>query len=194
MAEIGYLELVIGPMFSGKTNYLIDIYNKYLKLTNYEILVINNLLDTRYSENEVVSHSGNKIPCIRIEELESLLYSDIKLDKYQVILINEAQFFRDLIPFVTMMLERNKRVYISGLDGDFQQNKFGYILDLIPLCDSITKLKANCMNCKKENCAIFSHRIINNNNNQTLIGSQESYIAVCRNCYNKLTAYSNNND
>jgi len=187
MIEIGYLELVIGPMFSGKTTYLIDIYNKYLELTNHEILVINNILDTRYSENEVVSHSGDRIPCIRIKELKSLLCDiNIKLDKYKVILINEAQFFEDLILFVKIMLEKKKKIYVSGLDGDFQQNKFGHILDLIPLCDSITKLKANCMNCKKENCAIFSHRI-NNNNNQTFIGSQESYIATCRKCYNELT-------
>lgn len=188
MSKNGYLEIAVGSMFSGKTEWIINVYNKYIELDNYKILVINNLLDIRYSKDEVVSHSGYRIPCFRIKELKNL-FSDknINLDDYNVILINEAQFFEDLLPFVSNMLERNKNVYVSGLDGDFRQNKFGHILDLIPLSDSIIKLKANCMNCKKEKCAIFSHRIDNTDNNQTLIGADESYIAVCRSCYKLLT-------
>jgi thymidine kinase len=186
MAKNGYLEIAVGSMFSGKTEWIQNKYNMY-KSSN-KILVINNHLDTRYSLNEVVSHSGFKIPCISVKELNSLLNNkDTQIEEYDIVLINEAQFFEDLVSFVKNILNKNKKIYISGLDGDFRQNKFGYILDLIPLCDSVIKLKANCMNCKKENCAIFSHRIVNNNNEQTLIGSNESYIATCRDCYNILT-------
>lgn len=185
MTNNGYLEIAIGPMFSGKTEWIQTKYNMFKNLN--KVLVINHYLDTRYSENEVVSHSGVKIPCIRVKQLESLLNNkELIVEDYDIILINEAQFFEDLVLFVKNMLNKNKNIYVSGLDGDFQQNKFGHILDLIPLSDSVTKLKANCMNCKNENCAIFSHRI-NKNNNQTLIGSEESYIATCRKCYNILT-------
>ena len=161
-------------MFSGKTSHLINIYNKYKSIN--KILVLNHSLDIRYSNNEVVSHAGEKIPCTRIKELMSLVRyeKDCEINNYEIILINESQFFNDLTLFVQIMLERNKKIYLTGLDGDFQQKKFGYILDLIPLCDSVTKLKANCMNCKKENCAIFS------------IGSNEIYLATCRLCYNLL--------
>ena len=186
MVSQAYLELIVGPMFSGKTSYLINIFNLYNH--KEKILAINNILDTRYSNNNIVSHDGKNIPCINVENLESLFSNkDCIIDNYDIILINEAQFFKDLYSFVLKLLEKNKKIYISGLDGDFRQNKFGYIIDLIPLCDSIIKLKANCMHCKKNNSAIFSHRIVNNNNEQTLIGANESYIATCRDCYNILT-------
>jgi len=187
MEKIGYLEIAVGSMFSGKTEWIQSIYNKYKSSNN--ILVINNYLDVRYSSDEIVSHSGIKIPCIKVKNLESLLNNNkIQINNYDIILINEGQFFQDLVSFVKKMLNKNKSIYISGLDGDFQQNKFGYILDLIPLCDSVIKLKANCMYCKKEKSAIFSHRINNTNNSQTLIGSEESYIATCRKCYNILNS------
>ncbi len=184
MNNTGYLELIVGPMFSGKTSYLINIYNNIKE--KEKILVINNDLDNRYSETKIVSHNGTCIPCIKTTKLESLfLNNDINFEEVSIILINEAQFFEDLIPFVKINLIKNKKIYISGLDGDFQQNKFGNIIDLIPLCDFVIKLKANCTNCKTKNSAIFTHRKLNNIN-QTLIGSDDYYIATCRKCYNLL--------
>lgn len=191
----GYLELIIGPMFSGKTTFIIDLYNNLQEgiaaLNKNEILVINSHLDNRYDKENLVSHKGFKIPCIKTDKLENLVQNkDINFTNISVILINEAQFFPDLIVFVRYCLENNKKIYVSGLDGDFKQNKFGSIIDLIPLCDSVKKLKAICGNCQKANSAIFSFRTINNND-QTLIGAEESYIPACRTCFKKLSPKSN---
>jgi thymidine kinase len=98
-----------------------------------------------------------------------------------VILINEGQFFDDLYPCVFDMLREKKHVYICGLDGDFQRNKFGSILDLIPICDKVTKLNSLCGICKNGTPGIFSKRITNDKE-QLLIGSN-NYISVCRSCY-----------
>ena len=99
----------------------------------------------------------------------------------KIILINEGQFFPDLYDTVIKMIKDNKKVYIAGLDGDFQRKKFGQMLDLIPLCDTITKLTSLCNICKNGNLGIFSKRITNEIE-QTVIGSN-NYIPVCRTCY-----------
>ena len=135
------------------------------------------------------------IHCIQTENINSVWnYTDLdtKFDKLaqqhlnlhtaQVILINEAQFFNDLVPCVIDMLKQNKKVYIAGLDGDFQQKKFGTILDLIPLCDKVTKLSSLCSLCKNGEAGIFSMRLTQEKE-QMLIGS-ENYIPVCRKCSN----------
>ena len=98
-----------------------------------------------------------------------------------VILINEGQFFDDLYDFVVSMLSQNKKVYVCGLDGDYQCNKFGQILDIIPLCDKVVKLTSLCGLCKNGTRAIFSKRI-SNEKEQTVVGN-DNYIPVCRNCY-----------
>ena len=81
------------------------------------------------------------------------------------------------------MLKYNKKIYISGLDGDFERKKFGNILDLIPHCDNVRKLKSLCSICKNGTPGIFSMRLTNEKE-QTLVGS-DNYIPVCRNCYEK---------
>ena len=100
-----------------------------------------------------------------------------------VILINEGQFFSDLSEFVECMLTENKKIYVCGLDGDFKRNKFGQILDLIPLCDKVTKLTSLCSLCKNGIPGIFSKRLTQEKE-QTVVGS-DIYIPVCRNCYDK---------
>ena len=181
----GFLELVIGPMFSGKTLFLINKFNE-LNDNGESVLVINHNLDNRYSYTNIVAHNGKCMPIsIMAEKL-----MDIKCDDYkncQNILINEGQFFPDLFEFTKKLLVENKYIYISGLDGDFKQKKFGQILDLIPICDKITKLNAKCSLCLKKEIdtkAIFSHRLIESQDT-ILIGSSESYIPICRKCNNK---------
>lgn len=181
----GFLELVIGPMFSGKTLFLINKFNQ-LNDNGESVLVINHNLDNRYSYTNIVAHNGKCMPISIMTE--KLL--DIKSDDYKNcknILINEGQFFQDLAEFTKKLLNENKNIYISGLDGDFKQKKFGQILDLIPICDKITKLHAKCSLCLKkgiDNKAIFSHRLIESQDT-VLIGSSESYIPICRKCNNK---------
>jgi thymidine kinase len=105
-----------------------------------------------------------------------------KVATSRVILINEGQFFPDLEEFVKKILLNDKKVYICGLDGDFERKKFGQILDLIPLCDKVTKLTSLCSICKNGTPGIFSKRITSEKE-QTVVGS-DNYIPVCRKCYN----------
>ena len=118
--------------------------------------------------------------------LKRILFFPIRLDQNkigpsEVILINEGQFFEDLYDVVIDMLRFNKRVYVCGLDSDFERKKFGQILDLIPLCDKVNKLTSLCSQCKDGTPGIFSMRLTNETE-QTIVGS-DSYIPVCRKCY-----------
>ena len=99
-----------------------------------------------------------------------------------IILINEGQFFEDLYDAAIYLVEKlKKRVYIAGLDGDFKQEKFGRLLDLIPKCDEVIKLHAICAKCRDGTPAIFSMRITTESD-QVVIGT-DNYMAVCRGCY-----------
>lgn len=182
----GYLELILGPMFSGKTSKILDLY-KQCEFSNIPVVVINHTSDKRYSETMLSTHDLKMIPCIQASSLfDAMEIIEIKnkINDATVILINEGQFFNDLYEWTKMMVETNhKEIYICGLDGDFNRNKFGQILDLIPLCDKVTKLKSLCSMCKNGTKALFSLRVTEEKE-QVLIGS-DCYKPVCRACYNK---------
>jgi thymidine kinase len=200
--ESAYLEIILGGMYAGKTSRLVEIY-KQCKFCSIPVVVINHSIDTRYDDEEdeslLSTHDKVKIPCIKTEKLFNIwsdhisLEEDIKnipriKDKFkiatsEVILINEGQFFPDLEEFVKILLKNDKKVYVCGLDGDFERKKFGQILDLIPLCDKVTKLTSLCSICKNGKVGIFSKRITTETE-QTVVGS-DNYIPVCRSCYNK---------
>jgi thymidine kinase len=196
--EAGYLELIIGPMYSGKTSRLVEIY-KQCKFCNISVAVINHSIDNRYDDELLSTHDQVKIPCIKTDKLLDIYPNDICIDSdissiprindklkiatSSVILINEGQFFSDLEEFVKNLLSNNKKIYVCGLDGDFERKKFGQILDLIPLCDKVTKLTSLCSICKNGTPGIFSKRITNEKE-QTVVGS-DNYIPVCRSCYDK---------
>jgi len=185
-----YLEIFVGPMFSKKTSRLIDIYKQYT-FCNIPVEIINHCADTRYHDTMLSSHDKVMVPCIQTDKISEVWFNNnnqqsdnhIKLKNANVILINEAQFFEDLHVCVLDMLKENKRVYIAGLDGDFSRNKFGQILDLVPMCDKITKLTALCSICKDGTLGIFSMRLTKETH-QMVIGS-DNYIPVCRHCYTK---------
>jgi thymidine kinase len=185
------LTLFIGPMFSGKTSRLIEKYRQCV-FCQIPVIVINHRLDTRYDETLLSSHDNIKIPCVRIgrlveELLDSSEYesrlpvSQSSVHDAHVIIINEGQFFDDLRDFVEQMLQRGKQIFIAGLDGDFKRQKFGQILDLIPLCDDVIKLKSICSGCKDGTLGVFSKRITTEME-QTVVGAV-NYIPVCRRCY-----------
>ena len=178
----GYLELIFGPMFSGKTTTLIQRYKQH-KLLGHNIVAINYFQDTRYADNGLYSHDGLNIDCIQAETLQQVFDSNVnKIEKCDVIVINEGQFFKDVFETVIDWVEKkNKIVYVCGLDSDFKRNKFGNFLELIPYCDKITKLKSLCMKCKNGEKALFSKRITNHES-QIVIGTN-NYIPVCRKCY-----------
>jgi thymidine kinase len=184
-----YLEIFLGCMYSGKTSKLVEIY-KQCKFCNINVAVINHCFDKRYDETLLSTHDKVMIPCIQTTRLNDIWYfgndainlkrldDSLKLLNSDVILINEGQFFEDLYPAVKHMLEHGKKIYVCGLDGDFERNKFGQILDLIPLCDKVTKLTSLCSLCKDGTLGIFSKRI-SSEKEQTVVGS-DNYIPVCR--------------
>lgn len=175
--SVGYLEIVFGPMFSGKTTKLIETFYQLNRSSGLNIRVINYSLDKRYDEKKLSTHDQWKIPC----EFHSTLadYDAIDAD---ILLINEAQFFPDLKETVLRWVEEeHKDVRLYGLDGDYKRNKFGEMLDLIPFSNSVQKLYARCKNCSVP--AIYSHRI-SDEKDQVVIGSS-NYVPLCRRCYQK---------
>lgn len=184
----GYLEIIIGPMFSGKTTTLLNIaHNHWLK--NRKVIVINHSHDTRYSNKGTIStHDGVKSKCITLPSLK-IFESDHNdlFKKVDVVCINEAQFFDDLKEYVTSWVEKyNKHVIVSGLDGDYKRQKIGNILDLIPISDECNKIRAICTNCSKKCLAPFTLRTHSDIEMQIVIGSKESYQAVCRTCFQEI--------
>ena len=175
------LHIVIGPMFSGKTSRLIEKYNEYK--SNKNILVVTYSEDNRYSETNIVTHDKKEIPCLKIDLIKNLLTNNL-LDKIDVLLLDESQFFKDLLLIDEILKIKNIKIYLFGLDGDFKREKFGKILDLIPLCDTVEKLTSKCMVCN-DSKAIFSFRTVKDKK-QKLIGSSECYIPTCRICYENL--------
>ena len=182
MSSSGCLDLFIGPMFSGKTTKLIEIYNRCVE-ENVNVVAINYAADTRYHNTLLSTHDKQMIPCIQCMKLEEVLHTDHVMNS-DVILINEGQFFPDIYDMVVMLVETYKKhVVVCGLDGDFKRVKFGKLCDLIPFCDTITKLQAVC-ECGKP--SIFSHRT-STETEQVLIGSS-NYKPLCRACYRNANA------
>lgn len=180
-SDEAYLEIVLGPMFSGKTSYLVNVYNQ-CKFCNIPVSVINHSFDNRYDVTLMSTHDKIMVPCVKGEKLWDIWKENDETQLSQVLLINEGQLFPDLCDFVAYMLKVCKKtIYVCGLDGDFQRQKFGQILDLIPLCDNVQKLSSMCSLCKNGKAGIFSHRI-SCEKEQIVIGS-DNYIPVCRKCY-----------
>ena len=183
----GYLEVIFGCMFSGKTTKLIDIYKKY-ELCDISCVVVNYCKDTRYSNTHLVTHDKKQIPCIFTETLDISKNKDLHdlviTQNIDVILINEGQFFPSLYENVKYFVEDlHKKVYVCGLDGDFKRKSFGEMTKLIPISDKFYKQYAICKMCKNGTKACFSKRL-SYEKNQTVIGS-DNYIPVCRKCYEK---------
>ena len=181
---MGSLELIIGPMFAGKS---CELFRKIriLKVLNKKYIVIKPTIDTRNNSNIIVSHNFDKENCIALKNLDDILYimSDTDFSAIDTIFIDEGQFFTDLKDTVLNLVEKyNKNVIISGLDGDSKRNHFGQIIDLIPLADKYEKFTAMCLKCKDGTPGIFSH-CINTMEDQVLIGAGEHYISVCRKHY-----------
>jgi len=173
----GSLEIILGPMFSGKTTRLIELYQNFMT-NNVNVVAINYARDTRYHDTMLSTHDKQLIPCVQCMNLSEIIGTNI-VDNNSVILINEGQFFQDIYDVTLLLIEKyNKKVIICGLDGDFKRIKFGKLLDLLPFCDKVTKLHAIC-ECGFP--AIFSHRVTNETE-QVIIGSS-NYKPLCRTCY-----------
>jgi thymidine kinase len=181
----GYLELILGSMFSGKTSYLLDVYKKCV-FCNIPVAVINYAADNRYTSEPMMStHDKQMIPCILANTIKEAIEANTEaIDSAETILINEGQFFQDIEEQVKVLVEqKNKRVYICGLDGDFERKPIGSLLQLVPFSDHITKLKSLCSLCRDGTPGVFSFRT-SREVDQVVIGSS-NYIPLCRGCYQK---------
>ena len=176
----GYLEIIIGPMFSGKTSRLLTIKRQY-EVCDISCCLVNHIDDKRYHETLASTHDMIMTESLNLRNL-SFLYE--KLDQYDVFLINEGQFFENLFDVVVKLVEvHKKKIYVCGLNGDYRRQRFGTILDLIPFCDNVTKLNALCKKCKNGTPGIFTHRI-SSEKIQKKVGSND-YIPLCRKCFLK---------
>jgi len=173
----GWIEVICGSMFSGKTEELIRRLNR-AKIAKQTVEIFKPSVDTRYDEENVVSHNANSIKSTPVSNSQSIL---LLAEGVQVIGIDEAQFFDQELPTVCEQLARNgSRVIIAGLDKDFKGIPFGPIPDLLAIGDQITKLHAICIFCGE--LASFSLRT-SKDGQQVLLGEKESYEAACRKCF-----------
>ena len=175
----GRIEVICGSMFSGKTEELIRRM-KRAKFARQRVEIFKPAIDTRYSEDEVVSHDSNAISSTPIDSSGSILLFTSEND---VVGIDEAQFFDNgLIEVCSQLANNGVRVIIAGLDMDFRGTPFGPMPGLCAIADEVTKVHAICVKCGQ--LASFSHRKVKNDK-QVLLGETAQYEPLCRTCYLK---------
>ena len=173
----GWIEVICGSMFSGKTEELIRRL-KRAKIAGQKVEIFKPKTDTRYDAQNVVSHDANKILATPIDHSSKLL---ALTDGVSVVGIDEAQFFDDQLTEVCQQLAlRGTRVIIAGLDMDFRGNPFGPIPSLLAVGEYITKVHAICQHCG--NLATHSYRL-SDEESTVVLGEKERYEARCRTCY-----------
>ena len=182
--QAGWIEIVCGSMFSGKTEELIRRL-KRAKFANQKVEIFKPAIDIRYSNEEVVSHDSNAILSTPVETSDSILLLTGDVD---VVGIDEVQFFDDNIVNVCQQLaNRGVRVICAGLDMDYLGKPFGPMPALMAVAEYVTKVHAICVKCG--NLAQHSHRLTKSDKLVEL-GEKDSYEPICRHCFNKAMAQS----
>ena len=175
----GRIEVVCGSMFSGKTEELIRRMKRAV-FAKQKVEIFKPAIDTRFSEEDVVSHARNAIPCPPVDSSSSILLLSSNID---VVGIDEAQFMDDRLPEVCNTLaERGTRVIVAGLDMDFRGVPFGPMPALCAIADDVTKVHAICVRCGA--LAYVSHRTVEEER-RVLLGETQEYEPLCRRCYQK---------
>ncbi len=175
----GWIEVVCGSMFSGKTEELIRRL-KRAKFANQKVEIYKPALENRYSQEEVVSHDANAISSTPVESASSIL---LLASDAEVVGIDEVQFFDDTIIEVCQELaNRGVRVICAGLDMDYLGNPFGPMPSLMAIAEYVTKVHAICVKCG--NLAQHSHRLTVSDK-LVVLGEKDSYEPICRHCFNK---------
>lgn len=175
----GWIEVITGSMFSGKTEELIRRL-KRARIARQRVEIFKPGIDTRYHESDVVSHDANSIRSTPVESASQIL---LYIHDVDVVGIDEAQFFDpEIVNVCNLLANEGRRVIIAGLDMDFRGIPFGPMPDLIANAEYVTKVHAICMECGK--LAHYSHRTVSNEK-LVLLGETESYIPLCRACYNR---------
>lgn len=174
----GWIEVICGSMFSGKTEELIRRL-KRAKIANQKVEIFKPKIDTRYDRSKVVSHDENSILAVPVEH--SRLLHELS-EGFGVIGIDEAQFFDAELPDVCQKLAlRGKRIIVAGLDMDYRGNPFGPMPNLLAVAEYITKVHAICQHCG--NLATHSYRFPQSKEDTVLLGEKDIYEPRCRTCY-----------
>lgn len=180
----GWIEIITGPMYSGKSEELIRRIRR-AKIAKQKVQVFKPEIDNRYSKEDVVSHCGDKEIAIPVEDSNRIL--ELLDEDTQVVAIDEVQFFdKNIVKVVSDIADSGKRVVCAGLDMDFRGEPFGCISDLMAIAEFVDKIQAICMICG--NPATRTQRLINGNPAKydepvVLVGAKESYEARCRKCH-----------
>ncbi len=175
----GRIEVVCGSMFSGKTEELIRRMRR-AEFAKQKVEIFKPAIDTRYSEEDVVSHDQHAIPSTPIDSSASILLLTSDID---VVGIDEAQFFdMGLVDVCNQLANRGIRVIVAGLDMDFRGVPFGPMPALCAIADDVTKVHAICVKCG--NLAYLSHRTVSDER-RVLLGETQEYEPLCRECYQK---------
>jgi len=173
----GWIEVICGSMFSGKTEELIRRLNR-ARIAKQKVEIFKPKVDTRYDEINVVSHDESSIVSTPVETASQIL---LYAEEVDVVGIDEAQFFdSDLMAVCNFLANKGVRVIVAGLDMDFQGNPFGPIPSLLATAEYVTKVHAICMRCG--NLAQYSHRTTADKN-LVMLGEMDSYEPLCRKCY-----------
>ncbi len=177
-ARRGWIEVICGSMFSGKTEELIRRL-KRAKIAKQKVEIFKPAVDVRYDEEEVVSHDASSIQSSPVESSSQIL---LMVNDVDVVGIDEAQFFDpELISVCNQLANSGIRVIIAGLDMDFTGKPFGPIPALLASAEYVTKVHAICIRCG--NLAQYSHRTIEGDK-LVVLGETESYEPLCRRCFN----------
>lgn len=177
----GWIEVICGSMFSGKTEELIRRL-KRAEFAKQKIQIFKPQIDTRYDALKIVSHEGREITSIPVQNSQSIMLM-IDISNTDVVGIDEAQFFDDALPDVATYLANNGiRVILAGLDMDYRGKPFGVMPQLLSIAEYVTKVHAICVKCG--NLAYVSHRIAASEN-LILLGEKDTYEPLCRNCFNE---------
>jgi len=177
----GSIEVICGSMFSGKTEELMRRLRR-AKIAGLRTEIFKPTIDTRYTQEEVVSHDRNSIASTPIDTAESLLLLASDVD---VIGVDEAQFFDIRLPQVVEQLaDQGIRVILAGLDMDFKRQPFGPMSTLCAIADSVDKIHAICIECGS--WASYSYRLVSGQE-QVMLGEANEYRPLCRTCYLKHT-------
>ena len=178
----GWIEVICGSMFSGKTEELIRRLNR-AKIARQKVEVFKPSVDIRYDEVDVVSHDEKKTSSIPVQNASQILFY---AEDYEVIGIDEAQFFdEELVNVCNTLAESGKRVVVSGLDMDFKGDPFGPMPALMAVAEYVTKVHAVCIRCG--NPANYSHRTIPDEK-LVVLGEKDNYEPLCRKCFTESTS------
>ncbi|SNS63600.1 thymidine kinase [Anaerovirgula multivorans] len=184
-AQRGSIEVIVGPMYAGKSEELIRRVNR-AKIADLKVLAFKPAIDNRYCVDNITSHNGKQMECIAVDDAEKIL-EYIEKEEFDVLAVDEVQFLGEKIMAICQQAaEKGKRVIVSGLDMDFRAEPFSIVPNLMAIAEYVTKLTAICKVCKMP--ATRTQRLVNGrpakySDPVIMVGAKESYEARCRKCH-----------